>query len=255
MAAGIGHTGRTGSRNMATTVRERRLVVVTGASTGVGRATAKALAQEHGCGVIAVARNPAPLDELAGECRSGPGGITPLPMDLLADDAVDKLVQVVDGRRLHGLVNNAGLLIKRPWGQWMAEDAQRLFMLNAAVPLLLAQALMRRLQGDPPGHVVNIGSMGGFQGSVKFPGLAMYSGSKAALANLTECMAEEMKDRQVRCNCVCLGAVDTAMLRAAFPGYTAPVGPAEVGAWLARFLLEGHNLFNGKVLPLNTSTP
>ena len=97
--------------------------------------------------------------------------------------------------------------------------------------------------------------MGGFQGSVKFPGMAAYSASKAALANLTECLAEELKDRQVRCNCLCLGAVDTDMLREAFPGYTAPVGPDEVGNYLARFVVEGHNFYNGKVLPFAVSTP
>lgn len=234
---------------------EPRTVVVTGASTGVGRALAKCLAKEHGCTVIAVARDGKRLDELRGEIPHGRGEVRPLPLDLAAPQAVGHVVRAVDSARLHGLVNNAGLLIKRDWGHWQAEDMERLFRLNATVPLLLTQALTPMLAGNPPGHVVNIGSMGGFQGSVKFPGLAAYSASKAALANLTECMAEEMKDRAVRCNALCLGAVDTAMLREAFPGYQAPVGPNEVGAFLARFLMEGHNFFNGKVLPFATSTP
>jgi short-subunit dehydrogenase len=147
------------------------------------------------------------------------------------------------------------MLITRNWGHWTADDAQRMFHLNAVVPLMLTQALAGQMAGKLPGHVVNMGSMGGFQGSVKFPGLAAYSASKAALANLTECMAEELKGRGVYCNCICLGAVDTAMLRAAFPGYTAPVGPEEVGAFVARFVLEGQKFFNGKVLPFASSTP
>lgn len=238
---------------MAEQGTEKRLVVVTGASTGVGRATAQALAMEHGCTVIAVARNAAKLHELV--TGTGGGRIQALAMDLEADAAVDLLVQAVDGRRLHGLVNNAGILVKRTFGAWTAMDANRLFHLNATVPLLLAQALAPWLEGAPAGHVVNIGSMGGFQGSVKFPGLAAYSASKAALANLTECLAEEWKDRAIRCNCICLGAVDTDMLRAAFPGYSAPVAPAEVGAYVARFVLEGHKFFNGKILPFAVSTP
>ncbi len=245
------HSGmRTGSAKEA-----ERLVVVTGASTGVGRATAKALAMEHGCTVVAVARNRGQLDELAKECSAGSGRLHPLVVDLEQADAVAKVEQALAGRRLHGLVNNAGLLIKQPFGAWSAGDTARLFHLHATVPLLLTQTLAPQLAGEPKGHVVNIGSMGGFQGSVKFPGLAAYSASKAAVANLTECMAEELKDRQVCCNCICLGAVDTAMVRAAFPGYSAPVGPVEVGGYLARFVLEGHKFFNGKVLPLAVSTP
>lgn len=234
---------------------QMRTVLVTGASAGVGRATAKALVLEHGCTVIAVARNAAWLEELARECQGGPGELRSLALDLDEEGAVAAVKQAVEGKRLHGLLNNAGLLITRRLGDWTAEDTARLFRLNASVPLLLTQALAEELGGVPAGHVVNVGSMGGFQGSVKFPGLAAYSASKAALANLTECLAEELKEGGVRCNCICLGAVDTAMLRAAFPDYTAPVGAEEVGSYLARFLLEGHKFFNGKVLPLAVSTP
>lgn len=232
-----------------------RLVVVTGASRGVGRATAKALVQGHGCTVVAVSRDREGLASLQEECGDGAGTLEALPLDLATTGGIEAVKRYLAGRRLHGLMNNAGLLIKREWGEWTADDLQRLYLLNASVPLLLSQALSPLLEGDPPGHIVNIGSMGGFQGSMKFPGLAAYSASKAALANTSECMAEELKDRGVRCNCICLGAVDTTMLRAAFPGYTAPVGPEKVGSYLSRFVLEGHNFFNGKVLPLALSTP
>jgi short-subunit dehydrogenase len=235
--------------------RDTRLVVVTGASRGVGRATARSLVEVHGCNVVAVSRDAAGLASLRTECGTRAEALETLPLDLAAPGGIAEVRRHLEGRRLHGLVNNAGLLIKQDWGGWTMDDLQRLFLLNAAVPLLLTQALSDRLGGDPVGHVVNIGSMGGFQGSVKFPGLAGYSASKAAAANITECMAEELKDSAVRCNCICLGAVDTAMLRVAFPGYTAPVGPDEVGRYVARFVMEGHKLFNGKVLPLALSTP
>lgn len=232
-----------------------RLVVVTGASRGVGRATAKALVEIHGCNVVAVSRDAEGLASLKGECGARAEALEALPLDLAAPSGIPEVRRHLEGRRLHGLVNNAGMLIKQDWGGWTMEGLQQLFLLNAVVPLLLTQALSDLLGGDPVGHVVNIGSMGGFQGSVKFPGLAGYSASKAAAANVTECMAEELKDRAVRCNCICLGAVDTAMLRVAFPGYTAPVGPDKVGGYIARFVMEGHNFFNGKVLPLALSTP
>jgi NAD(P)-dependent dehydrogenase (short-subunit alcohol dehydrogenase family) len=134
-------------------------------------------------------------------------------------------------------------------------ELTELFALNVVAPLELTQALVDELDGDPPGHVVHIGSMGGFQDSAKFPGLVAYSSSKAAMACMAQCLAEEFKERGIRSNCLALGAVDTAMLREAFPGYTAPVDAARMGAYVARFLLEGHALYNGKVLPVALGTP
>lgn len=231
------------------------LVVVTGASRGVGREAVRALAGTHGLNVLAIARDEAALRSLQQACAGSPGRVEALALDLATDGAVDRVVQQVGERRVRGLLNNAGLLRKRAFGTWTLEDLRSLFLVNASVPFLLAQALADRLSGDPPGHVVNIGSMGGVQGSVKFPGLAGYSASKMALAGLTECLAEELRDRQVRCNCLALGAVDTDMLREAFPGYQAPVTAEAMGGEVARFLLEGHNYFNGKVLPMSLSTP
>jgi 3-oxoacyl-[acyl-carrier protein] reductase len=230
-------------------------IVVTGASRGIGRAVAKELVLQHGHGVLAVARDAEALASLKDECAGAPGRLSTLPLDLMATDAPEQVARAVGERRVLALVNDAGLFLKRPFGQWTAEDAGRLFHLNAAVPMLLAQALAARLEGNPPGHVVNIGSMGGFQGSVKFPGLLAYSASKAAVANVTECLAEEFRDRGIRCNCLCIGAVDTAMLREAFPEYKASVTADAMGAHIARFALEGHNLFNGKLLPVSISTP
>jgi NAD(P)-dependent dehydrogenase (short-subunit alcohol dehydrogenase family) len=104
-------------------------------------------------------------------------------------------------------------------------------------------------------HIVNIGSMGGFQGSVKFPGLSAYSASKAALHTLTECLALELTDRQIKVNCLALGSAQTEMLEQAFPGYESPVMAFEMGKYIADFALTGHRFFNGKVLPVAITTP
>ena len=72
---------------------------------------------------------------------------------------------------------------------------------------------------------------------------------------MAQCLAEEFKDRGIRSNCLALGAVDTDMLRAAFPGYEAPVTAQADGSYVAEFSLNGHKLFNGKVLPVAVSTP
>jgi 3-oxoacyl-[acyl-carrier protein] reductase len=227
------------------------LVVVTGASRGVGRATAEALAREHGRRVLAVARDSAALASLSAAHPLVQG----LVVDLEREGAAEAVSRAVGDRPVAALVNNAGLLIKNAFPAWTEEDLVRLYRVNVVLPLRLVQALLDRLEGRPEGHVVNIGSMGGVQGSSKFPGLLGYSTSKGALVTATECLAEELKDRGVRANCVCLGSVDTEMLRQAFPGYKASMAPGEVGAFLSRFALEGGNLFNGKVLHMATGTP
>ncbi len=88
--------------------------------------------------------------------------------------------------------------------------------------------------------------MGGVQGSVKFPGLSLYSASKGALAILTECLAEELKDSEIKANALAIGAVQTEMLTEAFPGYKAPLQPEEMASFIANFALTGHHYFNGK---------
>ncbi|MBK8499517.1 MAG: SDR family oxidoreductase [Flavobacteriales bacterium] len=232
---------------------ERPLIIVTGASRGIGRETANALVHEHGAHVLAISRDQSALDEL----RSAPDStrVSTLALDLSQPDAPAQVQQVVGERRVHGVVHNAGLLLKKPLGAYTAEDLHRVFAVNVFAPLLLTQALMKQLAGDPPGHVLHIASMGGFQDSAKFPGLAAYSSSKAALACLAQCIAEEGKDRGVRSNCLAIGSVATEMLAAAFPGYTAPTTATEMGRFVARFVIEGHKLFNGKVLPVASTTP
>ena len=105
------------------------------------------------------------------------------------------------------------------------------------------------------GHVVVVSSMGGIQGSSKFPGLAAYSSSKGAVITLAELLAEEYKETGPSFNALALGAVQTEMLEAAFPGYRAPVTAAEMAAFIMDFAQTGHNYFNGKVLPVSNSTP
>jgi 3-oxoacyl-[acyl-carrier protein] reductase len=228
------------------------ITVVTGASRGIGQETVRALVREHGRHVLAVARNGEALRGLQQEL--GPQ-VELLPLDLGTPDAVHRVQDIVGGRRLSALVHNAGVLVRRNLGEWTAQDVAQMFHINVTAPLLLTQALAPQLKGDPPGHVVHIGSMGGFQDSVKFPSLAAYSASKAALACLSQCLAEEFKDQGVRSNCLAIGAAGTEMLRAAFPGYDAPVSAAAMGAYVARFAVEGHHWFNGKVLPVAVGTP
>lgn len=224
------------------------LVVVTGAGRGIGHETALSLVTDHGAEVIAVSRN-------VDVWRGTQVAVTPIAADLASEVGRALVIRAIGERPLFGLVNNAGTLLKRGMGDWTSFDLEHLFGLNAVSPLLLTQSLLPALQRSEVAHVVNISSMGGFQGSAKFPGLVGYSASKAALACITECMAEELRSTRVRCNCLCLGAADTAMLREAFPGYTAQVSAQEMGRYIASFLFQAHNLLNGKVIPVSLSTP
>jgi 3-oxoacyl-[acyl-carrier protein] reductase len=226
------------------------LVVVTGAGRGIGFEAASLLAREHGVEVIAVSR-----DVSAWSSGKGIPRVVPLSADLFTDAGIAAVARAVGERPLAGLINNAGILLKRELGSWTAAELDALYAANARAPLMLVQALLPALRKGASAHVLNISSMGGFQGSVKFPGLIGYSASKAALACITECLAVELAQTSVRCNCLCLGAVDTAMLREAFPGYLAPTDAQTMGGFIAEFLLNGHKLLNGKVLPVSLSTP
>ena len=104
-------------------------------------------------------------------------------------------------------------------------------------------------------HIINIGSMGGFQGSSKFKGLSAYSSSKAALACLSECLAAELSEFNIACNCLCLGAVNTEMLKTAFPGYQAPLNSLEMAQFIFNFSTSGNLFFNGQVIPVALNNP
>lgn len=105
------------------------------------------------------------------------------------------------------------------------------------------------------GHIVMNSTMGAVQGSVKFAGLSAYSSSKAALINLTEVLAEELKEKGPAVNCLAFGAVQTEMFEEAFPGGEAPVSAEEMADYVIDFALKGNRLYNGKLLQISNSTP
>ena len=115
------------------------------------------------------------------------------------------------------------------------------------------QALMPKMEGGA--HIVNISSIGGFQGSVKFPGLTAYSTSKAALCSFTELFAEEHKEGKIKMNCFCLGSVQTEMLNEAFPGYIVDMSPEKMATYIIDFSLNADQWMNGKIIPVSLSTP
>lgn len=233
-------------------------IVITGASQGIGYATAVELAQNGNHTVVCIARNEQKLNNLKNFTQSiNPNAkFIPLAFDLStlsqSPERITKLIQK-HVSKVDVLINNAGLLYSNPLGQLTHEEILSMISINFISPLLLIKHLLPFMSRES--HVVNISSMGGFQGSVKFAGLSVYASSKAALASLTENLAEEYKGEGISFNCLALGATDTEMLRTAFPSYEAPLSAEEMARFIAYFALNGAKYFNGKILPVSLSTP
>jgi len=232
-------------------------IIVTGASRGIGFETVKQFSKDMNNNVFAIARGKEGLGKLQQVCKenNGTDHVYIFPFDLLEGNYRDSLLPEVLKRmgRIDILVNNAGLLIHKQFELMEETDFDQLFQSNVKSIFKLTKCLLPYFSNSA--HIVNIGSMGGFQGSVKFPGLSLYSASKGALAILTECLAEEFKEKQIKVNCLALGSAQTEMLEEAFPGYKAPLSAEEMAAFIADFSLRGHRWFNGKILPVSVSTP
>jgi len=236
------------------------VIVITGASRGIGFEVAKYFARKKDAEIFAFSRNKNGLGQLASECAglNKTSVLHPHVFDL--DEFLENpgsLLKRIPSNIQHIdiLINNAGILINKPFQQMSLEEIERIFRVNIFAPSLLIRELMPYMGRNGMTHVVNISSMGGFQGSVKFNGLSLYSASKGAVAILTECLAEELRERQVKVNCLALGSAQTEMLDAAFPGYRAPLSAEEMASFITDFSLNGHKWFNGKVLPVAVTTP
>lgn len=232
-------------------------IVITGASSGVGYEAVLELILDPDNAVIALARSEEKLQNLSEVALNlNPGcNLITLGFDIVHGDYPADLIPFIEERfgKVDALVNNAGTLINKPFEQITQLDFVEMLQTNFLGHVKMIQSLLPLMRKGA--HIVNIGSMGGFQGSIKFPGLAAYSASKAALHTLTECLALELADAGIKINCLALGSAQTEMLAKAFPGYLSPVKPAEMGKFIADFTLTGHSIFNGKILPVSVTTP
>jgi short-subunit dehydrogenase len=235
-------------------------IVITGASKGIGFELSKLFAQDEENTVIGIARNENLLKELRNECikQNLKTKFKPLVFNLEDLNAVKSNLKEEIKQHISSidiLINNAGFLVNKPFIETKIDDFTKTFTINFFSPSLIIQELIPMIKESNIKHVVNISSMGGFQGSSKFPGLSFYSASKAALASLTECLAEEYKGDEIKFNCLALGAVNTDMLKSAFPGYNAPLESNEMAQYIYNFAINNHKFMNGKVIPVSLSTP
>ena len=223
-----------------------KTLLVTGASRGVGFEICKQAAA-NGHTVIALSRNISPL--------KGIPNIHPFSVDLSNELEVVDFVKEISSsfKSIDVLINNAGSLINKPFLEISSSDFEAVFKVNVFAVASLTRLMLPMMNAK--GHVLNITSMGGVQGSAKFPGLSAYSSSKGALVILTELLAEEYKESGPSFNALALGAVQTEMLEEAFPGYKAPVSAVQMAEYIIDFALKGHQFYNGKVLPISSSTP
>lgn len=226
-------------------------VVITGCSRGIGLELVKLFSET--ANVYCLTRNTGPIEKLKSNSNNSER-IKCMEFDLCEynEEVVNHLLSLSDG--IDVLINNAGYLVNASFTEISKEDLTQVYEVNVLGPFRLMQALMPSLLKSDA-HIVNISSMGGVQGSVKFPGLSAYSSSKGALSILTECLAEEYKESSLKVNCLALGAVQTEMLEAAFPGYKAPVSPKEMATYIYDFSVKGADYINGKVIPVSLSTP
>ena len=228
-----------------------KTIVITGASKGIGFETALSLLNQ-GCYVVAIARSSEELEQLRSQSSSK--NLLLITADITSKEELEKISsEVAKLEKIDGLINNAGMVLNRSFLETSQEDWRSIFDVNFFAPVQLIRILKPLLRKGS--HIVNIGSMGGFQGSEKFPGLSAYSTSKGALAILSECLNAEFSNEGIAVNCLCLGAVQTKMLEEAFPGYEAPVSPKEMGSYISYFVLKSHNFMNGKIIPVSLNNP
>jgi len=230
-------------------------ILITGASKGIGFEMVKLFSQNQNTFVIALSRNTDPLTKLVNQKNTH--SILPLKADITSQSDQKKMIKTLKtlGLKIDILINNAGEIVNKPFEKITAKELYSVYNTNVFAPFTLIQTLLPYFNKKRKTHIVNVGSFGGFQGSSKFPGLSAYSSSKSALSGLTECLAEELKPKNISVNCLAIGAVQTEMLSKAFPGYKAPLKANEMAEFICNFALTGHNFFNGKIIPVSSSTP
>ncbi len=227
-------------------------IVIIGGSRGIGRALAEQLSKTNN--VLVFSRNKVALDQLKSHHLNS--NLEVGYLDLKSRNLRNELSEQVTAhfKDVHVLINNAGFLVNKPFLELTREDLEISFETNVFGLIESCQAIVPFMQ-ETGGHIVNIGSMGGFQGSSKFPGLSVYSATKSAVAGFSECLAEELKEVNIQVNCLALGAAQTEMLAEAFPGYKAPVSADEMAEFISDFSINANKWINGKVIPVSLSTP
>ena len=223
-----------------------KTIIVTGASRGIGHEIVK-IAEKKGHRVYSISRNIKALKDYSFKY--------PRQVDLANEDSIDKFSLEVknDGVKVDALINNAGAFLNKPFEKISKKEFEYIFQVNVFGLSSITRKVLPII--DSKGHIVNITSMGGINGAAKFAGLSAYSSSKGAVNILTELLAEEYKEKGPSFNALAFGAVQTEMLEEAFPGLKAPISAKEIADFILDFSLQGQKFFNGKIIPVSSTTP
>lgn len=186
---------------------EGKTILVTGATSGIGRATAITCAQ-LGARVIAVGRNQERLEALLSELNALDAAHLAIQCDLTDDAQVQTLLEKVPA--VDGVACCAGVAEMKPFAFVTEEDVERVFKVNCFAPVMLVNKLLKAKKLNKGGSVVFVSSVDGPK--VVHAGNSVYSGSKSALVGLARNMAIDLASKKIRVNCVLPGTTDTPMI-------------------------------------------
>ncbi|MGO8892459.1 MAG: SDR family NAD(P)-dependent oxidoreductase [Streptosporangiaceae bacterium] len=213
-----------------------RVAVVTGASRGIGAATAEAIAGA-GAHVVLAARDRDALDRVAGRIRQAGGEATAVPTDVSQDAEVEHLFAAAGAAGpVAALVCAAGVLTSAPFVETTTEIWEQTLRVNLTGSFLCCRAAFTAMRPAGEGRIVNIASLSGVYATEKFPGLAAYNVSKYGIIGLTEAIAVEGREHGISAICVSPGAVDTEMLRRANPALRPGLTPDDVAGLIVALL-------------------
>lgn len=191
---------------------KNKVVVVTGASSGMGRKIALDFAKE-GALVVVVARRVERLEELKNEAKGLEGKILPYPGDISKDEVIEGMIDfaVKEGGKIDVLVNNAGIMDEfKPVAEITRELYEKILNVNLYGPLMATKkAVSEMLKQADGGNIVNIASIGGTNGARAG---AIYTASKHAIVGITKNTAYMYTHKKIRCNVICPGGVDTEVM-------------------------------------------
>ena len=202
--------------------------------------------------VYGISRNSEKLESLKSSLTN-PANFNYLSKDVVNLNQND-INDFIKDSKVDVLVNNAGHLINKPFSEIKYDEYRELMDVNFWGAFNLSQLLVKKLS-NANGQIINISSMGGINYTSKFPGLSLYSSSKAALSVFTECLAVELQSEQIKVNALALGAVETEMLNNAFPGYVADTKAHEMASFIVEFAKSASNIINGQVIRVSKSNP
>lgn len=227
-----------------------RVVVVTGASRGIGAATAEAIAAAD-AHVILAARDREALNGVASRIWQMGGKALPVPTDVSKITEVERLfVTAQQAGRIAALVCAAGVLTPARFVDTTSDVWEEALGVNLTGSFLCCRAAFTAMVPAGEGRIVNIASLSGVYATEKFPGLAAYNVSKYGIVGLTEAIAVEGKEHGISAICVSPGAVDTQMLRRANPELRPRLTPGDVAGLILALLDSRLGPASGANIPL-----